>query len=72
MDCKTENKKKTGRYRRKKRQRERKEESERACIRQHFDEGRISADSHHYSSRECGPRALKSNPLHLILDFSLL
>jgi len=42
------------------------------CVRQHS-ECRISADSHHhYSSTEHRPRALKSNPLHLILDFSLL
>ena len=43
------------------------------CVRQHSDECRISADSHHhYSSAEHRPRALESNPLHLILDFSLL
>lgn len=43
------------------------------CVRQHSDECRISADSHHhYSSTEHRPGALESNPLHLILDSSLL
>lgn len=41
--------------------------------RQHSDECGISADSHHhYSSAKHGPRALESNPLHLILGFSPL
>lgn len=41
--------------------------------RQHSDECGISADSHHhYISAEHGPRALESNPLHLILGFSPL
>lgn len=41
--------------------------------RQHSDECGISADSHHhYNSAEHGPRALESNPLHLILGFSPL
>lgn len=49
----------------------------RACVRlharQHSDECGISAHSqHHYSSSQHGPRALESNPLHLILDFSPL